>query len=356
MSGMIPQRTPWLIFSLVAPICLGGWGAGATETSARIEHESNSIQVFKKVAPATVFVTQKKIVRDMWSLTAMEVPSGSGSGFIWDQAGHIVTNFHVIAKGRSFSVSLYNKKSFPAKLVGGDPRKDIAVLRIDAPKDILTAIRLPPESSKLEVGQKALAIGNPFGLDHTLTVGIVSALGREVKGFGGVTIRDMIQTDASINPGNSGGPLLNSAGELIGINTMIYSKSGASAGIGFAVPASTIRRVVPQIIRYKKPQRAIMGVELVSDEIAARHQIQGVVIEKVHRGTPAAKAGLRGLQRTRHGTYIGDIIVGIGKYRIKNYDDLYNALDRHNPGDLITVKVERNEKLIEFSLRLISSI
>jgi S1-C subfamily serine protease len=337
------QATPRILSAQAAPV------------NAQIEHERNSIEVFRVAAPATVFVTQKQLVRDIWSLSVLEIPSGSGSGFIWDKKGHIVTNFHVIANGRSFTVTLYNGKSYPAEFLGGDPQKDIAVLRIQVPEKMLTPIRLPPPSQNLEVGQKALAIGNPFGLDHTLTVGVVSALAREVKGFGGVTIRDMIQTDASINPGNSGGPLLNSSGELIGMNAIIYSQSGASAGIGFAVPVSTIRQVVPQIILYGKPQKAVMGIERVSDEIAERHGIKGVIIDKVQKDTPAAKAGLQGLKRTRRGTYIGDIILGVDRYKIENYDDLYNALDHYKPGDRVIIKVERNERVLDIPLILTSS-
>jgi S1-C subfamily serine protease len=221
----------------------------------KIEDERNTIEVFQRAAPSVVFVTQKQVVVDWLQGKAMEVPSGAGTGFLWDDKGHVVTNFHVVRDARALTVTLQNQKAYPARVVGSEPRKDISVLKIDAPRDVLRAISLPPSSDRLDVGQKVIAIGNPFGLDHTLTTGVVSALGRTVDGAGGVSIRDMIQTDAAINPGNSGGPLLDSRGFLIGMNTMIFSKSGAWAGIGFAVPVETIRRIVPELVA-RRPVRA----------------------------------------------------------------------------------------------------
>ncbi len=319
------------------------------------DYESNNIRVFQSMAPATVFVTQKKLVRDFWTMTQAEVEAGTGSGFLWDHKGHVVTNFHVIASGTSLIVTLIDGSDHPAKFVGGDRNKDIAVLRID-PKRIaqpLSPIVLPPEKERLAVGQTAIAIGNPFGLDHTLTVGVVSALDREVKGYGGVTIRNMIQTDASINPGNSGGPLLDRRGRLIGMNTMIFTKVGQSAGIGFAVPAQTLRRVVPQIIAYGKPRQVGLGIEIVSDAVARRVGIQGVIVASVTPGGPAHKAGLHGLRRTRRGTFVGDVIVGIGDKKIVDYDDLYNALDEQEPGTQVEVKLVRKGKHRSVSLRLV---
>jgi S1-C subfamily serine protease len=320
--------------------------------NARTEDEKNSIEVFRTVAPAVVFVTNKQLVRDRWTMRTEVVKAGAGTGFLWDSEGHVVTNFHVINKGRSFDVSLYGGKTVPAKFVGGDPRKDLAVLKIETPPGI-KPIKLPSTKSVVEVGQKAVAIGNPFGFDHTLTVGVISATGREMKGFGGVTIRNMLQTDASINPGNSGGPLLNSAGELIGVNTMIYSKSGSSSGVGFAVPVETVRRVVPQIIKYGAPRRAGLGVTLVRDEVARANGVKGVVIDSVQRGTPAAKAGLRGLRRTRQGVFIGDVVIGIDKYKVEDYDSLYNALDRFEAGDRVKVHLLRDEKKLTVEVELI---
>ncbi|MFO7567292.1 MAG: trypsin-like peptidase domain-containing protein [Enhygromyxa sp.] len=325
---------------------------------AAIEDERNTIAVFQAAAPATVFVTQSQLVRNRFTLRVDQIPAGTGSGFIWDERGHVVTNFHVVAGGHSFSVTLYDGSVLPAKLVGGDPKRDIAVLALD-PAEVrereLTPVRVPESAQPLVVGQKALAIGNPFGLDHTLTTGVISALDREVVGFGGVTIRDMIQTDASINPGNSGGPLLDSAGQLIGMNTMIYSKTGASAGIGFAVPISTIRRLVPQIIQYGAPRRAGLGIEILSDMIAKKAGMRGVIIDRVTAGGPAAKAGLRGLSRAGGQIGLGDVIVGIDDHAVANYDDLFNALDLYSPGDTVAVKVLRGGEVfaIETTLALL---
>jgi S1-C subfamily serine protease len=318
------------------------------------DYEQNNIQVFRSMAPATVFVTQKRRVQDYWSMRTSEVESGTGSGFVWDDKGHIVTNYHVVANANTLEVTLYDGTSLPAKFVGGDPNKDVAVLRIDPTKakSKLTAISHLAKDEKLEVGQTTIAIGNPFGLDHTLTVGVVSALGREVKGYGGTTIRGMIQTDASINPGNSGGPLLDRHGHLMGMNTMIFSKVGQSSGIGFAVPSPILRRVVPQIIEHGKPQRVGLGVDLVSDAMARRAGIRGVVINQVFRGSPAAAAGLRGIQRTPRGTFAGDIIVGVDGEKVETFDDLYNALDGRNPGDVAKIHLLRGDSEIEVEITL----
>lgn len=322
------------------------------ERRFRIEDEQNTVDIFDNAAPGTVFVTQNQIVRDRYTMRATEVPAGSGSGFIWDADGHIVTNYHVIDGSSHLTVTLYNQKTYPAKFIGGEPRKDIAVLKIDAPADELTPIPRPDDGYELAVGQKAIAIGNPFGLDHTITTGIISAMGRDQLGYGGVTIRDMIQTDASINPGNSGGPLLDSNGQLIGMNTMIYSKSGTSAGIGFAVPFSTIKRVVPQIIRTGKAQQIGLGISILPDAIARRNGIEGVVIRTVANGSPAERAGLRGVERHFRGTYIGDIIIGIDDQKVTNYDTLYNALDEHQPGDTIQVKIRREGRVMSVPVEL----
>lgn len=322
------------------------------ERRFRIEDEQNTVDIFDNAGPGTVFVTQNQIVRDRYTMRATEVPAGSGSGFIWDTDGHIVTNYHVIDGSSHLTVTLYNQKTYPAKLVGGEPKKDIAVLKIDAPADELTPIPRPDDTYELAVGQKAIAIGNPFGLDHTITTGIISAIGRDQLGYGGVTIRDMIQTDASINPGNSGGPLLDSSGQLIGMNTMIFSKSGASAGIGFAVPFSTIKRVVPQIIRTGKAQQIGLGISILPDAIARRNGIQGVIVRQVANNSPAARAGLRGVEQNYRGTYIGDVIVGIDDKKVTNYDTLYNALDTHQPGDTIQVKIRREGKIISLPVEL----
>ena len=348
--------------SLAVPAALSSPAPATTPTvrppspGARLEAERNVIDVFKAAAPATVFVTQKRMVRD-WSMRAREVPAGTGTGFLWDAAGHVVTNYHVVDSGRAqgrYSVTLHSQKTYDAELLGGDPNKDVAVLRLINCDEPLTPLPLLPLDVKLEVGQTAIAIGNPFGLDHTLTTGVISALGREVQGYGGVTIRDMIQTDASINPGNSGGPLLDSGGYLIGMNTMIFSKTGSSAGIGFAVPVSAVRRVVPQVIATGRVEVPGIGIEPLPDHYAARAGIAGVVVTRVFPGSPAQQAGIRGLQQDRRGEILlGDIIVGVDAHKVANYDDLYNALDRFKVGDEVSVKLIRDGQAAAVSLRLV---
>ncbi len=309
--------------------------------TAKTEDERNTIAVFRAAAPSTVFVTQTRVVVDFLG-DEQEVPAGSGSGFVWDEAGHIVTNFHVVEGARALRVTFQNEKTFDGTLVGVEPRKDIAVIKVDAPRELLRPIAVAQHTS-LEVGQKAIAIGNPFGLDHTLTTGVVSALGRQVHGAGGVTIRDMIQTDAAINPGNSGGPLLDSSGALIGMNTMIFSKSGAYAGIGFAVPATTIGRIVPQIIA--KGHAEQLGFDVQIDPVGRlerRFGIRGVVVLAAPPGGAAARAGMQGITQTPQGLVLGDVITGIDDQTIQDYDDLYNTLDQRHAGDVVRVRVQRN--------------
>ncbi len=322
---------------------------------ARLEDERNTIDVFEAAASATVYVTQKRIVRDL-NMRPLEQTTGSGTGFLWDDAGHVVTNYHVIDTGRSagaYAVTLYNQRTYDAVFVGGEPNRDIAVLKIDAPKEELTPIQVEDGDARIDVGQKTIAIGNPFGLDHTLTTGVVSAKGREVVGYGGITIRDMIQTDASINPGNSGGPLLDSSGRLIGMNTMIMSKTGSSAGIGFAVPVTTIRRIVPQLIEHGKIERAGIGITFLDDSVAARAGVKGVIITGVMRGSPAAAAGLLALRQTRDGRIVlGDILVGIDESTVENYDDLYNALERYKAGDSVSLKIRRGKTTLSLPIKL----
>lgn len=324
---------------------------------APIEDERNTISVFRETAASAVFITQRQLVVDPWEGRATEVPAGSGSGFVWDTQGHVVTNFHVVAglaQGGSVTVTLHDQSTLPAEVRGVEPRKDIAVLKVRAPAEKLVPIRLHDKKDfRLEVGQKAVAIGNPFGLDHTLTVGVVSALGRSVDGVGGVTIRDMVQTDAAINPGNSGGPLLDSSGRLIGMNTAIFSKSGASAGVGFAVPASTIQRVVPQIIRTGRAEQVGIGIGIdPNGELERRARVSGVIVRDVPAGTAAARAGLQGIRRTPRGLVLGDVIIGIDQHRIENYDDLYNTLDSYQAGQKVTVKVRRGNEVISVPVEL----
>jgi S1-C subfamily serine protease len=287
--------------------------------------------------------------------TAQDVPAGAGSGFIWDSEGHVVTNYHVVAEAERLTVTLHDQQTFVAKVVGVEPRKDIAVLKIDAPKEVLLAIDRYPGALDLQVGQKVVAIGNPFGLDQTLTTGIVSALGRQVEGIGGVKIREMIQTDAAINPGNSGGPLLDSSGRLIGMNTMIFSRSGSSAGIGFAVPGQTINRIVPQLIKSGRVEQVGLGVEIDPQQrIERRLGIQGLVIVATVPGSSAEKAGIHGLERTMRGIKLGDVLVAIDGKTVANYDDLYSILDGRHSEETVKVKLQRERKTVELDLKLVT--
>jgi S1-C subfamily serine protease len=316
------------------------------------EDEKNTIEVVKKTRNSVVFITNIQLVRDFF-YSESQVARGSGSGFIWDNRGYIVTNYHVIEDGDLFTVTLPNQKNLRARLVGKEETKDIAVLRIESNPENLVPITTG-SSRHLLVGQKVIAIGNPFGFDHTVTTGIISALGRQIMGIGNVTIRDMIQTDASINPGNSGGPLLNSDGQLIGMNTMIYSKTGTSSGIGFAVPVDTIKRIVPQIIRYGKVIRPGLGISVLPHEYARRIDIKGVVVWDAPRGSAAYRAGIRGLGRDRYGRlFVRDVIIAIDSIKIESYDDLYNALDQYRIGDTVTVTLKRDDEKRQVKLRLV---
>ena len=307
------------------------------------EDEINTIDLVNATTNSVVFVTNIQLVRNFYS-SQQEVTRGSGSGFVWDNQGHIVTNYHVIEDGDVFNITLPNQEQRQARLVGIERAKDIAVLRIQGSTTGIQPLEIG-SSKDLLVGQKLVAIGNPFGFDHTVTTGIVSAIGRNIIGAGDVTIRDMIQTDASINPGNSGGPLLNSRGELIGMNTMIVSPSGAYSGIGFAVPVDTIKSIVPQIIQHGKVIRPGLGITPLRDVFARRLGITGMVLAEVPGDSQAYRAGLRGIERDRSGRwYIQDIIVAIDDIPIKSYDDYYNAMDNFQIGDVVTLTVRRDKK------------
>jgi S1-C subfamily serine protease len=298
--------------------------------------EQSTIDVFSKFSRSVVHITSLQTRRDRMTLDMAEIPQGTGSGFVWDQAGHIVTNFHVVQLGNTASVTLNDNTTYPATIVGVAPDKDIAVLHIDAPPQKLLPLPVG-QSATLKVGQKVLAIGNPFGLDQTLTTGVVSGLGREIKSVTQHTITDVIQTDASINPGNSGGPLLDSAGRLIGINTAIYSPSGANAGIGFAVPVDTVNAIVPRLLRDGKILRPGLGIQTLTDQIAMQNGIDGVMILRVVPSGAADQAGLTGLVQTPDGVIPGDVIVKIDSIDIHSQNDLFRALDVHNVGDEVDV-------------------
>ena len=273
--------------------------------------------------------------------TFLRSPKDRDPGLYGTLRGHIVTNFHVIYGADAITVTLADRTEHRARIVGLDPDHDLAVLQIKAPADALVPI--PVGSSRdLRVGQKVLAIGNPFGLDHTLTTGVVSAVGRTIKSMTNRTIDGVIQTDAAINPGNSGGPLLESSGRLIGINTQIISPSGAYAGIGFAVPVDTVNRLVPELIKYGKVIRPGLGITFVPDEIAARLGVKGVVIGRVTGGGPAEAAGLRGLKESRSGAVaVGDVVTRLDGKPVGSLDDLLTILDHHAVGDTVLVEFLR---------------
>jgi len=317
--------------------------------------EQATIELFKQASPSVVYISTRRRVIDYWSRDVMSVPQGTGSGFIWDEAGHVVTNFHVIKGASEAEVRLNDGRTYNAGLVGASPMHDLAVLRIDVPFDTPPAVPVGT-SSDLQVGQKVFAIGNPFGLDYTLTSGLVSALDRTLSEGGGVTIRHLIQTDAAINPGNSGGPLLDSAGRLIGINTAIYSPSGAYAGIGFAVPVDTVNRVVPQLIsegEYRGPSLGVVLDERVNELIASRTGIEGIVILNVEPGSGAEVAGLRGTTIDRSGALlIGDIIKAIDGEQVTTVPDIDRALDDRNIGDEVVLTIERAGREQQISVTL----
>ncbi|MBN1984113.1 MAG: trypsin-like peptidase domain-containing protein [Chitinivibrionales bacterium] len=310
------------------------------------------MSVFEKCSPSVVFITSKSIQRDFFSMDIFEIPQGAGSGFIWDAKGHIVTNFHVIQNADNISVKLSNGKTYDGKIIGVAPNKDLAVLKIAASNQELQPVE-PGSVTDLKVGRKVLAIGNPFGLDQTLTIGIISALGRQIQSVTGRTIHNVIQTDAAINPGNSGGPLLNSKAQLIGVNTAIMSPSGTSAGIGFAVPVDIVKSVVPQLIRFGKEVRPGLGVQLLSDDISRRNNINGVIIASVMQASSAQKAGLRGIKRTFYGEFVlGDVIVGINDVKVASNDELSEELEKYKVGQTITVQLLREGKKISVSVVL----
>jgi S1-C subfamily serine protease len=316
--------------------------------------ERRDIDVFRRASNSVVFITNYTRQVDVFSFDAVETPSGTGSGFVWDKVGHIVTNFHVIEDGTKFSVALGDTE-YDAVLVGAAPDKDLAVLKVDAPAGRLVPLTVG-RSADLVVGQRVLAVGNPFGFDHTLTTGVVSGLGRELRSPSGRRIRDVIQTDAAINPGNSGGPLLDSSGRLIGINSAIFSPSGASAGISFAVPIDTVTRLVPQLIRYGRiKQPGIAGASLVSDAIARSNGIEGVAIYQVEEGSPADQSGLGGITFTRsRRPRLGDVIVAVDGKTVRGQEDLFEAFEAAGVGATVRLNVAngRTDKRREVRVKL----
>jgi S1-C subfamily serine protease len=311
--------------------------------------EKTNIKIFQNTNPSVVFINTVTERTDFYGDTA-QVPEGSGSGFVWDKAGHIVTNFHVIRSATGAQVTLWDHKSYGAQLVGRSPNNDLAVLKIDAPPETLRPI-LVGSSHDLQVGQSVFAIGDPFGLDQTLTTGIVSALGRTIQSPSGAPIANAIQTDAAINPGNSGGPLVDSSGRLIGVNSAIVSPSGSSAGIGFAIPVDTVNRVVPELIAHGQLVRPKVGVDL-SDDLSQRlHQvgIPGVAVYHVEPGSPAEVAGLRGAWSRRR---MGDIIQKVNQTAVNTSEQFYMVLEDSKPGDTVNLEVFRDGQTIQVPLKL----
>jgi S1-C subfamily serine protease len=317
--------------------------------------ELANIELFKKASPSVVHITSLGVQRDLFSMNVQQVPRGTGTGFVWDTAGHVVTNFHVIQGANGARVTLADQSSYDATLVGAFPDRDLAVLKIEAPREKLPPLSLGT-SRDLQVGQRVYAIGNPFGLDQTLTIGIVSALNREIESFNNRTIRGVVQTDAAINPGNSGGPLLDSAGRLIGVNTQIASPSGASAGIGFAIPVDEVNRIVPRLIRDGRFVRPALGVTAGSQQLHRALKLpKGVAIVQVGRNSPAARAGLQPFSRGSRGEIVmGDVITAINDEPVESLDDMLAALERRQPGEAVTLKVWREGRTRNVETRLSS--
>ncbi len=319
--------------------------------------EMQNISVYQKYNETVVNITTQ-VMGMNWFFEPVAENGGSGSGSIIDPRGYVITNVHVIDKASKIYISLFDGSQYEGKIVGSDIESDIAVLKFDPPAGVVLKTIQFGDSEKLKVGQKVIAIGNPFGFERTLTTGIVSALGRPIKNSNNIIIRDMIQTDASINPGNSGGPLLDTAGNMIGINTMIYTSSGSSSGIGFAVPAATARRVVSDLLQYGKVRRGALQADLVQMNKAiadyARLDISyGILVSQVTKGGNAAKAGIRGGENpVRYGNmrnaqvfYLGgDIIVGIDGVQVTTYSDYYSMLENKRPGDTVNITIHRGGK------------
>ena len=324
-----------------------------SSTSGLSLPERRVISIFKRSSPSVVHITAVSLRRSRFDFSLHEQEEGTGTGFIWDEQGHIVTNFHVIREGDAVQVALSPPSTrdqspnepqaeliFDAVLVGVSPDRDLAVLKINAPSSLLNPLPRG-RSHHLSVGQSVLAIGNPFGFDQTLTTGVISGLGREIQSITRRPIKGVIQTDAAINPGNSGGPLLNSSGEIIGVNTAIFSPSGAYAGIGFAVPIDTVTRVVPQLIFYGKEVKPSLGIEFEEGRLSQRYRLPGALILRVSPKSEASRVGLRGLQWGRHGLIWGDLIIAINGQLTPDAAAVYRVLDDYNVGDQVDLTIQR---------------
>ncbi|TMB67130.1 MAG: PDZ domain-containing protein [Deltaproteobacteria bacterium] len=314
--------------------------------------EKSTIGLFRQASPSVVHITAITVQRDLFTLNVIQIPEGTGSGVVWDTNGNVITNFHVIQNADAAQVTLADQSNWKARVVGVAPDKDLAVLRIDAPATRLRPIPIGT-SKDLQVGQGVFAIGNPFGLDQTLTTGVISALGREIESVTRRPIQGVIQTDAAVNPGNSGGPLLDSAGRLIGVNAAIYSPSGASAGIGFAIPVDTVNRIVPELIRYGKITRPGIGVQAAEDQIAQQLGVKGVLVVDVVAGSAAAKAGIRPTKREASGRVrLGDVIVAVDGVKVGSPNDLFLALEKYKIGDTVNFSLLRDGKTVQTRVTL----
>jgi S1-C subfamily serine protease len=314
--------------------------------------EKSTIHLFKQASPSVVHITAITVQRDFFSLNLYQIPEGTGSGFVWDGNGNIITNFHVIQNADAAQVTLADQSIWKARRVGVAPDKDLAVLRIDAPANRLRPIPLGT-SKDLQVGQSVFAIGNPFGLDQSLTTGVISALGREIESVTRRPIQGVVQTDAAINPGNSGGPLLDSAGRLIGVNTAIYSPSGASAGIGFAIPVDTVNRIVPELIRSGRVTRPGLGIQTAEEQIAERLGVNGVLVVDVAPGSAAAKAGIRPTRREASGRVrLGDVITAVDGRKTQSPNELFLTLEKYRVGDSVDVTLLRDGKSVQTKITL----
>ncbi|MBL8857013.1 MAG: trypsin-like peptidase domain-containing protein [Planctomycetes bacterium] len=308
--------------------------------------EKSTIELFKNASPSIVNIMTSRVARDRFQLRALEVPQGAGTGFVWDENGYVVTNLHVLLQAERTLVTLDDGSRYEARIVGYEADFDIAVLKIDAPREKLRAVPVGA-SADLQVGQKVFAIGNPFGLDHTLSTGVISGLNREIVSPSQRIIRGVVQTDAAINPGNSGGPLLDSAGRLIGMNTAIASPTNASAGIGFAVPVDTINRVVPSLIRKGKFSRPVLGIIAAPEQVAAAMGVRGVVIGSIQLGSGAEKAGLRALEYDERGRPVADVITSIVGKPVASVDEIWELMGEHKPGDVVRVQYLRDGQRLE---------
>jgi S1-C subfamily serine protease len=335
--------------------------AFTTDTPATItdpttaSDEQNNIEVYKALSPGVVFITSTSYTQDFFG--QVEEGQGSGSGSVIDDQGNILTNYHVIEGAQKLMVNFGGSKTYPAKVVGGDPSTDLAVIKVTAPREQLTVVPLG-DSDRLVVGQKVLAIGNPFGLDRTLTTGVISGLQRPIRARNNRPIEGAIQTDASINPGNSGGPLLDSHGRMIGINSQILSPAGGSVGVGFAIPVNIAKRIVPQLIQNGVVRRPVLGIVPYNVKNIDRSEVrlpvsEGVLIYQLDPNGPAAAAGMRGTRQTVDGDIaLGDIITNIDGEQISNSDDLFRLLDKHQVGDVVKVEVARDNGRATLSVRL----